>query len=115
MRESRVVLDDVEVDQASKRVDRVELVQEEPLRLECPPPRLDHRVREGDFRLRQDTSEDAGVDELVDRRRSVLYAGVGEERRWPVCFDGRSPGFNENLEGHCGIKVLGDSPGENPA
>ena len=43
MRESSVVLDDVEVDQASKRVDRVELVQEEPLRLECPPPRLDHR------------------------------------------------------------------------
>ncbi len=93
----------------------VERVQVEPLVLEGSPPRLDHRVREGDLRLRQDTSEDAGVDELVDRRRSVLYTSVGEDGRWPVCFDGRPPGFNENLEGHRGIKVLGDSPGENPA
>ncbi len=110
-----VVFADIEIDKPTERLDGVEGVQVEPLVLERSPPRLYHRVRECDFRLRQDTSEDAGVDELVDRRRSVLYTRVGEDGRWLVRSGGRLAGFNENLEGHGGIKMLGNSPGENPA
>ena len=106
---------DIEVDEAEEGAHRVERVQVEPLVLERSPPRLDHRVREGDLRLCQDSVEDAGVDEFIDRCRSVLYASVGEHGRRLVRLDGRLAGFNENLQGVCGIKVFRDSPGENPS
>ena len=50
VRELRVVLGDVVVDEAAEGPHGVELIQEEPLVLQCPPPRLDHRVGTRDLR-----------------------------------------------------------------
>jgi len=51
VRDSTVVLCDVELDQAADLGLGVEVVEEEPAMFEHAPPGLDQGVREGDLRL----------------------------------------------------------------
>ena len=55
------------------RGDVVQRMEEEPLMFEGAPPRFDHRVREFQFRERQDPAQHSRGDQLVDP------AGIGRE------------------------------------
>jgi hypothetical protein len=70
MRKHVVVFVDVERHQPTDGRDAIERVEEEPLMFQRTPPRLDHRVRELQFREGQQTAQDSRVDQGVQPGRS---------------------------------------------
>jgi len=82
--ETLVVLGRVEGDELADGLDAVERVQEQPVVLRRPPPRLDHGVGAPQLGHGQDPAEQAGVDDLgaawarTSRPRRKAWTGT----RW---------------------------------
>lgn len=108
----RVVLGDVERDEAAEPGERVEWVEEEPLVLQGAPPGLDQRVGEADLGHGEDALEEARLDEGVDGAVGVLDAAVGEEgRRGRRAVDALA-GLHEDRGRTSRVEALAETPGE---
>jgi len=112
MRKVLVVLVDIEGHQLANRGNRIERVQIQPLVLEHPPPGLDGRVRECDFRLCKNAFQQPGLDDLVDRRIEVLDTTVNQQHGLGRC-DALGC-VEQELCGHLGMEGPGHIPRENP-
>jgi len=112
VRDPRVVLGDVELDELPHARDRVERVQEEPVVLEAAPPRLDHRVREVDLGHGEHSLEEPGLDQLVDGAVPVLDAGIRDECRGRSESDESAARFDEDGDRVADVEVVCEPPGE---
>jgi hypothetical protein len=74
-----VMLLDVESDETSTAARGVEVVEEQPVVFEGAPPGLDHRIREGDFDLREDAAETSEAQEYIDVTVDVLDARIDHD------------------------------------
>lgn len=80
----RVVLLDVEADEAMHLRHGLQRVKEQPAVLERAPPRLDQRTGERQVHLGQDAAQDARLDQAVHVRVAVLDA-LARPARTPSC------------------------------
>ena len=108
------MLVDVEGDELPYRLDTIERVQIQPLVLQDSPPGLDQRIGEGDICHRQESSERAGLDQIVDVRVEVLDTAVEKKGGWFLGLGDVTRGVQKHQESVPGIEALAYSPGKNP-
>jgi len=102
---------DVESYELLDRRDAIEGVQEEPLVLQCPPPRLDHRVREAQLGHGENTAKKTGFDQLVDVPVHILYPTISKDGRRSIPWrHARPAGFQENGHGVPRVEAAPDTP-----
>jgi len=99
-----VMLRDVERDETLDGGEGIEAVEEQPVVFEGAPPGLDHRIREGDFDLREDAAETSEAQECIDVAVDVLDARIGNDGCGISTEVESSSGGGENRAGRLGLE-----------
>jgi len=99
-----VMLLDVDRDETLDGGEGIEAVEEQPVVFEGAPPGLDHRIREGDFDLREDAAETSEAQECIDVAVDVLDARIGNDGCGISTEVESSSGGGENRAGRLGLE-----------